>query len=235
MNKLMLSFIFLLYGCDKMPHIVWGNQKVETKEIKKLDNLGGVYFTFDDGPNLLNTPKILDILKKYNIQATFFVEGINLAGESQQANERRALLKRTSDAGHIIANHTYDHKALTDLSEEKIIWEVDTTTNLIEAITGKKVELIRLPYGKNNQKVNKILKSRKLSVVNWNIDTAEWQRDYKTHRIKTKEVIFDEFNKQYNHLKNEQGQTKIILLLHDTKNITVEALPLILEKLKNTL
>jgi peptidoglycan/xylan/chitin deacetylase (PgdA/CDA1 family) len=231
MKKLLLAAIFLA-ACNK-GHFAWisNNPSPVIQKAELRTDIGGVRLTFDDGPSLSNTPKVLALLKKYNLQATFFVEGINLAGNSEQAQERRELLKQTSAQGHIIGNHTFDHKALTSLSEQKIMWEIDTTTKLIEDTTGKKVELIRLPYGKSNSKVSRILKSRNLTSINWAIDLREWERDHTTHTYKTKEQLMAEFNKQYDQLKNTQGQKKMILLLHDTKNVTIEALPLILERL----
>lgn len=230
MKKIVFALV-LLAGCKGK--FVWmPSDKVEKTEIivpKLKTDLGGVKITLDDGPDLARTPKVLDMLKKYNLQATFFVEGINLVGESEQAQERRELLKKMYGEGHIIGNHTFDHAILTLLTEQKIMWEIDRTTQAIEEITGAKVELIRLPYGKNNKKVNDILIKRHLKSVKWDIDTMEWKRN-NDHTLKTKEQVLAEFIEQYEKLQ-QQGQKNSILLLHDTKNITIETLPLILDYL----
>ncbi len=232
MKRLALALL-LLSGCNGR-HIGWiqdAPKATAIAEIKLNAELAGVRFTFDDGPNLLNTPKVLDILKKYNLQGTFFVEGINLAGNSEQAIERRDLLKHMNDEGHIIANHSYDHKAFTLLSDQGILWEIERTNKLIEDITNKTVELIRLPYGKSNKKINSILQSRSLVPIFWDIDVREYERDAKTHQYKTKEEILASFTEQYKSLRYDRGQKHMILILHDTKNITPEVLPLILEYL----
>lgn len=229
MKKLLL--ILFIVGCNGH-HLAWvDNDKPKTtKPVVELNaDLNGLQLTFDDGPNLTNTPKVLTILKKYNLQGTFFVEGINLAGDSESAKERRELLKQMKTDGHAIGNHSYDHMAFTHISADKVAWEIDYTSKLIKDATGSNVELIRLPYGKSNKVINKMLQDRALKSVYWNIDTQEWNRNPKTHQAKTKEEVLDEFKKQFNTLRLERGQKKIILLLHDSKNITPEVLPLILE------
>src|SRR5690348_9061425 len=113
MKKLVL--ILLAFAACDGKHLKWVSDKdMAAKEhkievvVQKLDTLGGVQFSFDDGPDLAKTPKVLDTLKQYNVRATFFVEGINLHGDSEQAKERRELLRRVVSEGHIIGNHTYD-------------------------------------------------------------------------------------------------------------------------------
>ncbi len=100
------------------------------------------YLTFDDGPSYL-TPKILDILKKYNIKATFFVVG-NLAEKHPD------IVKRASDEGHLIANHSYSHDYKTIYaSKESFKNEFKQTQEIIKKIVGpeKLTNLIRMPGG----------------------------------------------------------------------------------------
>jgi peptidoglycan/xylan/chitin deacetylase (PgdA/CDA1 family) len=232
MKKVLFLSVLMLMAC-KGRHLGWvSNEKnpVDTKPKLNTD-IGGVRLSFDDGPDLSKTPKVLELLKKYNLQATFFVEGINLAGDSEQAKERRELLKRIVAEGHIVGNHSYDHHLFTSLSRQKIEWEVDSTTKLIEDITGQKVSLIRLPYGRTNKIVNNILKNRNLASIKWQIDPREWEKDPKTHRTKTADQVINDIMAQYHQLHNEQGMSHMILLLHDTKQITIDVLPTILDML----
>ena len=232
MKRLLL--MVLLFGCNGK-HLVWVDDRQEEIVAPKIKtDLNGVFLSFDDGPDLVKTPKVLDILGHYNLQATFFVEGINLDGRSQQTIERRELLKRITDAGHVVGNHSYSHHAFCTLSPSRVAFEIDQTTKLIQNAASVHVDLIRLPYGRSCKFVSDMLKVRKLTPVYWDIDTQEWNRDRVTHLYKTKERVFEEFKHQFDHLRNELGQKKIILLMHDTKNVTVEALPLILDYLSKT-
>jgi len=235
MKSVLALVILCLLGCDKMPHLVWSNdkknEKIQINKPQLNDSINGVIFTLDDGVSLVNTPKVLDILKHNNLQAIFFVEGVNLAGNSEQAIERRELLKRTTIEGHIIGNHSYSHHLFTTMSLQKVEWEINTTTKLIEDTTGQKVSLIRLPYGKSNGAINALLKKKQLTPVYWTYDLREYELDPMTHSHKTKEQLLATFIEQYNKYHIEQGIKKTILLLHDTKNITPDVLPLIINYL----
>ena len=112
-----------------------------------LLNRRGAVLTFDDGPHPNTTPHILDILKKRNLKATFFVLGL-------QAKKYPEIIKRIHDEGHIVGNHTYGHKDLTKLKPAQIKTEIENTNNLIEKITGEKPKFIRPPYGAVNHKVS---------------------------------------------------------------------------------
>lgn len=236
MKKILACLLFIA-SCNGK-HLAWvsdkDNSSKEVKEVLKQD-LAGVSFTFDDGPNLAYTPKILDILKQYKLRATFFVEGINLAGDSEQAKERRALIKRMISEGHTVGNHTYDHKDLCRMSMEKAAWELDETGRLIDdAISidhAYPVLLVRPPYGKKCKMLKTLLNIKTLTPMYWDIDPREWERDPKTHQQKTVEQILNTIMDQYHRLHNEQGQKKMIIILHDTKKVTVELLPELLSKL----
>lgn len=235
MKKALILIVLGLAAC-KGHHLAWVSdnkeQKAEVAAPRLNTTLAGVQFTFDDGPDLAKTPKVLDELKRYNLQATFFVEGINLAGESELAQERRVLLKRMVDEGHIIGNHTYDHKDLCRLSMEKAAWELDSTTALIHESTGNyPVLFVRPPYGKKCKMLNTLLSIKSLTPVYWQIDPREWERDSKTHQFKTADQVLDGIMAQYHQLHDEQGLRHMIIILHDTKQVTVELLPRLLDTL----
>ena len=75
-----------------------------------------VALTFDDGPNEVTTPRVLDVLKRYGVQATFFVVG-------QSAEQYPEIVQRIVSEGHTVANHTYSHKALFPLSSAQSVKE----------------------------------------------------------------------------------------------------------------
>lgn len=112
------------------------------------------YLTFDDGPSA-NTLKVLDVLDKYNIKATFFV-----IGEEIELNDKnKEILKEISDRGHLIALHTYSHDYKKIYSSvDAFLADYEKVFNLIEEITGQRPYIYRFPGGSYNSSVKKIRK-----------------------------------------------------------------------------
>lgn len=98
-----------------------------------------VVLTFDDGPDPVWTPRILDVLKQEGVKATFFVVG-------QQAMSNPALVARIWDEGHEIGNHTWTHPNMSIAGQQRTLLEITTTQHIIEAITGHTTTLFRPPY-----------------------------------------------------------------------------------------
>jgi cellulose synthase/poly-beta-1,6-N-acetylglucosamine synthase-like glycosyltransferase/peptidoglycan/xylan/chitin deacetylase (PgdA/CDA1 family)/spore germination protein YaaH len=179
-----------------------------------------VALTFDDGPNPEWTPRILDILKAYNVKAAFFLVGAH-------AEEYPGLVRRIVAEGHEIGNHTYYHPNLAECWPEHIRLELNATQLLIETITGRSTTLFRPPYAADTHP-SKITELSPLQlaqdlgylVVLENIDPQDWARP-------GADVILQR-------VKQQRGDGSIILL-HDgggDREQTVEALPGILEYLK---
>ncbi|MFS0667632.1 polysaccharide deacetylase family protein [Peribacillus frigoritolerans] len=99
-----------------------------------------IALTFDDGPDKLITPPILDILKEKGVPATFFFVG-------EQVSYFPQLEKRMVDEGHTIANHSWDYPELSTLCTSQVIQQLKTTNEIIEKVIGVKATLIRAPYG----------------------------------------------------------------------------------------
>ena len=102
-----------------------------------------IALTFDDGPSLDFTPKVLKILDDEDIKATFFLVGKWLPG-------KRALVQEMVDDGQQIGNHTFDHVKLTGLSADEIRSELNQTDNALTDITGQTSFLVRPPFGARN-------------------------------------------------------------------------------------
>ena len=164
-----------------------------------------VALTFDDGPNA-NTSRVLDILEKYNVKATFFVLGTNIEGYED-------TILRMKELGMEIGNHMYSHKLMTRLTEEEITSEIKKVDDLVFNIINRYPTLIRPSYGTSNKRMLKIIDR---PVIIWDIDTLDWKYHNST-RISNK--ILD---------KVSDGD---IVLMHDIYSATANSLEITIPKL----
>jgi len=126
-----------------------------------------VALTFDDGPDTRYTTAILDILKEKSIKATFFLVG-------QQVAKHPEIAKRIVDEGHVIGNHSYNHKDLSKLTKDQIISEMTTTDDMIKEAVGFTPTLFRAPYGAVSDTLKNVLKTNGRELIGWNVDTRDW-------------------------------------------------------------
>lgn len=127
-----------------------------------------IALTFDDVPDPRFTPKVLDILKKHGVKATFFVVG-------SRAKKHPELLRRIHHEGHIIGNHSYSHPLFKKQSVQEFKSEIERTEKVIERIIGYKPRLIRPPYGEINEEQLKWAKRQGYKIINWNVDSLDWK------------------------------------------------------------
>jgi len=134
---------------------------------------GTVAITFDDGP-ATTTHSLLDVLDRYSdVRVSFFINGNNYVDASLP--EYQAVIARAYQAGHQIASHTSQHKDLTTLSDADINTQITKNDDIIYTATGRVVRYFRPPYGNTNDHVLSILGGLGLVVVQWNVDTEDWQ------------------------------------------------------------
>lgn len=172
-----------------------------------------IVLSFDDGPHPINTPKLLNLLKKENIKALFFIVGQNI-----ESSSRLDIIKRAFDEGHIIGNHTYSHKNLKKLSDEEIKSEILRTEELLgNFLTQPK--LLRPPFGAADMRVNKIIHDLGYFSVLWNVDTLDWQ------------------NRSIKWVNDAIDQVKLredsIILMHDIHKTTVDNVSNLIAKIRN--
>lgn len=182
-----------------------------------------IYLTFDDGPSENVTKEILDILKNYDIKATFFV-----TGKSAQANPE--ILKRTFSEGHAIGNHSHTHIYNSIYSSiENFAADFVIAQTIIESIIDYSPDLYRFPGGSvtarniggnSFNEFTNYLWDQGVQYFDWNIDSGDASADFVPVKTIEGQSIFQLRNKP-----------EAIVLMHDTnsKATTVKALPRIIE------
>ncbi len=188
--------------------------------ISKFGNVNKqVILTFDDGPDPIYTPPILDILKREKVPAVFFVIGI-------QGENNIPLLQRIYKEGHEIGNHTFTHPNIALVSADRAAKEMETTRLLIEAVTGKSTVLFRAPYNADAEPTTEaelkpiaLSKAQNYYTVGESIDPNDWEKGVSADSVYIRTI------KQY-----EANPDKGIILLHDA---TVKALPRIIKYFKD--
>lgn len=129
-----------------------------------------VALTFDDGADGANTNKILDILAKNNVKATFFLTGSG-------ANHHPQYIKNIAAKGHQLGNHSYSHPDFTKLTATQMKTELDRTEAIVKSLTGKTTKpIFRAPFGAVNSAVlNGVGAAGYGYTIQWNIDTIDWK------------------------------------------------------------
>lgn len=157
-----------------------------------------IALTFDDGPSAEYTPKLLDGLKERGVHATFFLMGKCIEGQED-------LVKRMSQEGHLIGNHTYSHVQLSKVSQAEAKREIEKTSNLIYEVTGTYPMYLRPPFGGWKKDLELAVT---MIPVFWTIDTLDW----KSQNV---DAI----------MKKVEGQVEdgSIILMHDEFASSVEA------------
>lgn len=169
-----------------------------------------VAITFDASWGENNTVKILDILDKYKIKATFFLVGRWI---DDFPEETREIYKR----GHEIGNHSNKHPMMTEISKQNMINEIAETDAKIMTITGKKTTLFRCPSGAYNDEVINTVEGTGHYCIQWNVDSIDWKNG--------------DANAEYNRVI-KKAKPGSILLFHNAAVNTPSTLPKIIEYLK---
>jgi len=205
----------------------------KAKVYTKCNQPGQIVLTFDDGPNPDTTPIALEILDKYKIKATFFINGKNY-GDLDEDPESVAIVKKAYAAGHDIGSHTYFHKDLFSALEDDTLKEnIDDMASKIESIIGVKPAYFRPPSGNGgyeesdprrkemNDLIQEYLGERGYSIIMWGTDTRDWE--YKENVDK----VIENLNQQLADPNVSFKTHSFITLLHDvhptTVNIVLEA------------
>ena len=165
--------------------------------------------TFDAAWGADDTDKLIEVLKKHNAKATFFIVG-------QWAERFPQSVKKFSMNGHTIANHSYDHKMYTKLNNNQIMDDIAGCNELLSGITGKNPTLVRAPSGDYDKRVIKTIYSLGLYPSQWDVDSLDYTG------LSKQEIVERVLSKVRN--------GSIVLFHNDVKN-TPEALDEILSAL----
>jgi peptidoglycan/xylan/chitin deacetylase (PgdA/CDA1 family) len=171
-----------------------------------------VALTFDDGPDPELTPRLLALLKEENVPATFFLVGIRI-GKSPR------LVRQMAADGHETGVHTFSHRKMAELGHAAYVEEIEQTATLIEELTQHRPLLFRPPFGERNMQLLRLMIERRMRCILWSIDL----RDYE---CKDKDVLL---RKHYGTLLTSGD----ILLFHDSKKVTIEAMRTIIRDIRS--
>jgi peptidoglycan/xylan/chitin deacetylase (PgdA/CDA1 family) len=181
---------FLLwYGGRGVAAVTTGSEYIEVKKVA---------ITFDDGPNPAHTERLLDGLAERNVTATFFLIGSEVA-------EYPEIVKRMSEEGHLIGNHTYEHVDLCGVDEAQVKWQVEQTNDAIYEVTGERPVYIRPPYGSWSRSMEE---ATGMLEVLWTVDPRDWDCD--DTGVLIERVL-------------EQVENDSIILFHDASASSVDA------------
>ena len=214
-KKIVVVILIIVFFCGLLVGDKWGNsipvlskRLVPIYKVKRDDMK--IAITLDGTWGADNTERLLKILKKEDINISFFFAGYWL-------EKYPDLVQKIALAGHEIENHTFTHPHCTKLSSAEISKELKRTSDLIEELIGKKPAFFRPPYGDYNNTVIETSRNEGYQVIQWSIDSLDWQEpgvDFIVKRIL------------------ENVSTGDIILMHNNAPDTPEALERLIPALK---
>lgn len=220
-----ISIIILIFICKFSSSLaieLSGNNKLSNDSINEITNLTKgkekiAYLTFDDGPSLV-TPKILDILSKEDVKASFFVIG-------KYVEARPEIVKRAYEEGHYIANHTYSHNnSILYKSSESFTNEIKKTDIAIGnaiGVDGYSSLIFRFPngfmspqYKAKKKEMAKLLSQMNYTYIDWNCLNNDSIKKYTSSQLLN------------NLKKSSKNKDTLVILMHDTKDVSNSSLVL---------
>ncbi len=210
MKRITLCFALLAMMMTSLAYAKTPNGKpirwVKTNEKVAL-------LSFDDGPAVPYTEQILDILKKHEVKATFFVVGVNVKSHPQ-------IIKRIMDEGHSLGNHSYTHEKLKYRSVGEVKRSLERTDKLIRDLGYEKEISFRAPFGQLSKNIETALKQLDKPHILFNFLPKDWENP-------PPKVIHDRVM--------ERAKPGFIITLHDgwkRRENTVKATEMIITSLK---
>jgi peptidoglycan/xylan/chitin deacetylase (PgdA/CDA1 family) len=181
----------------------------------QVERDGCVALTFDDGPDPVDTPRLLDLLREKNVKATFFVVG-------QRAEQHPEIVRRAWEEGHLIANHTWSHRPLfCFLSPRRLRYEIEGSSECIERICGIRTRYFRSPVGLRHPLLRFVLQNAGLEYISWRVRSHD--TIIRNSRVLARRIL-------------SKVTSRDIILMHDHRpkgaQVMLEALPGVIDELK---
>ncbi|PYY14507.1 MAG: polysaccharide deacetylase family protein [Acidobacteria bacterium] len=209
---------YLAYHCYSPESQLYGRTLTHCANPKHLA------LTYDDGPNDLYTERLLEVLARHEVKATFFLIGRFVSARPQ-------IARSIADGGHLLANHTETHPNLLFLSHSKLRHQLSNCAQAIADATGIQTRYFRPPFGARRPAVLEVARELELEPVMWSVTCYDW------HRRASAESVF-------NHARKGIERSRIggpVVLLHDgshttlgqDRSHTVEATDRLIKRFKN--
>jgi peptidoglycan/xylan/chitin deacetylase (PgdA/CDA1 family) len=176
---------------------------------------GYVALTFDDGPDPLYDPRLLQVFARYRDAAgqrtrgTFFLVGA-------RAQKRPDLVRALVAAGNGVGNHSYSHPFMDELSADAANKEILGTNQILESITNQRVRVYRPPFARTTAAIGSYVRSEGMTTVLWSVDSSDWDGASATAIAEI----------------GRRASDGDVVLLHDTHPATVAAMPVLLGRLR---
>lgn len=177
--------------------------------VERSDNK--IAISFDCAWGTDYTDKLLEVLARENVHATFFMVQF-------WAEKYPEYVRKIAEAGHEIGTHSATHSYMSKLSEEKIRQELSTSSAAIEAASGVRPDLFRAPFGDYNDRLIRTARDAGYYTIQWDVDSLDW-KDLSANDIAMRVI--------------SRVRSGSIILCHNNGKHTAEALPVILDTLKN--
>lgn len=196
-----------LHEPDVMPVTTPMLRHVRATE-RNLEGKKLVALTFDDGPSAETTPRLLEILEQKDVRATFFMLG-------NMARNNPDVVKKVQNGWHEIASHTMYHQNLIRIPIASAQSDINEAKAVLEGILGRKPSLTRPPYGNSN---NVVRESISTPIILWSVDTLDWKNK------NTESIVSTTMSEVHD---------GAIILMHDIHPTSVDAIPTLIDTLRN--
>ena len=164
----MLTILIISLAIATAAGAVWASASIHSpfylRSLCRRSEAGAVVaLTFDDGPDPVRTPELLEVLARHDVKATFFLTGKQVAANPE-------LVRRIVAEGHVVGNHTYSHSGWFPLLNlRNTVRELDDASRAIEEVTALRPRLFRPPFGVTNPTIARAVKELRLLPIGWSI------------------------------------------------------------------
>lgn len=184
-----------------------------------------LHFTFDDGPDAEQTPRLLDLLDQAGMKATFFFSTSRFVSREARNAQAIELAKEVARRGHNLGSHSSEHERMAKLAPPALRDQIRRSDEAFELIFGAQTRLFRPPYGSRNAALDALLAERGDATVMWNIGMADWVE-------RKPELVALTFFRVLERNERDRGERGGVILMHDTHAWSVDAFKLIAAELE---